>query len=97
MTAVIVMACEKSEKEVAHKRQEVTINEIPRGHLLSSEFTIKEIKTHLRGDYFTLSDYKYTFIADVICCTSYKVGDKIKGYDLNVILSVNNYQIPSFK
>ena len=90
------MGCEKSEKEVAPKLQEVTINEIPKGYLLSSEFTIKEINTHYKGNYFTLSDDKYIFIADVICCTSYKVGDKIKGYDLNVILSVNNYQIPSF-
>lgn len=90
------MGCEKSEKEVAPKRQEVTISEISRGYLLSSEFTIKEIKIHSRGDYFTLYDDKYLFIADVICCTSYKVGDKIKGYDLNVILSVNNYQIPTF-
>ena len=97
LTAIIVMGCEKSEtKPELPQLQEVKITDLSNGYILSSEFTITEITVGYKSTFFTLMDEKYKFTAEVIHGTTYKVGGKITGIQLNAILSKNNYQIPSF-
>lgn len=93
-TAIIATGCEKSETKL--QLQETNITELSQGYILSSEFNITEIKVGYKSTFFTLTDEKYKFVAEVISGTTYKVGDKITGIELNAILSKNNYQIPSF-
>lgn len=94
VVVVIGSGCKKNETPVI--LQETTYESLGAGYVLSSEFTITEINQSYSNSFFTVKDSKYIFTVEVVLGTTYKVGSKITGIQLDAILSKNNYQIPSF-